>query len=770
MHRARSTLSLLSLLIFCSLFTLSAGEIFVSPDGPRDGDGSANSPFPTIEKARDHVRTQIPSMSEDIHVVLREGAKPYYLSETMMFTEQDGGKDGHKVVYRNYPGERPVVSGGRRIAGWEKIDGTSPEKWKASLDHPKKIRYLFVDHVPGYRARGEDKISRGDDWGSGGGFPDGFHTDNISLTNAQDVELYKRSGWGDHQFCVERIEDNSIVVMQQPYWTVGKDHADGWAKTGEFIVENAPEHVDKPGEFAYDRQNKVIYYVPRSGQDMNNAKVIANTVEVLFKVKGASPDAQVHNLEFRGIAFHNADYELVEIGDSHGYTTTQASVAFATYVKAGDPAMQYWRGHLHMQSALQILHAREVHVVGCRFEYCGAAGVDAYNDVQNSSIVGNVFRWVGGPAIYVGDIEHGSRDDIFDQPLYPSPPEPQYWVPCKNILVANNLVRKATWDFTHSPGFMVAFTEACEFRHNDVGPVGFNQISMGWGWLNWGNGVCDLSGTARNNRISANRFNAACLHRGDCGHIYTLGHQPGTVIDSNYCFFSGTTIVGNRDRTDWDPTTEIAAFDLSGHGALYPDADSYEITYRDNVYNGGQCLLHTWWGGTDVRKNVLDGGWYSSNGKGVCSGALRIEEDAQAYDPDNAPAECQQIIDNAGLQSDWEHLLEEVDWTPGEAVAARPARPEPAAAARSTAGVLARSDGGLPIVTVGTKAGERITVRVLDTRGRMITSRTVGAGRSGSRTLTPRDYAGGISPSRGVYVVRVSSPSVSGTIRAVVGR
>lgn len=80
MRRPRSRFSLLFLLSGF-VFTLSAGEVFVSPAGPQDGDGSANSPFPTVEKARDYVRTQISSMSEDIHVVLRADAGPYHLSE-----------------------------------------------------------------------------------------------------------------------------------------------------------------------------------------------------------------------------------------------------------------------------------------------------------------------------------------------------------------------------------------------------------------------------------------------------------------------------------------------------------------------------------------------------------------------------------------------------------------------------------------------------------------------------------------------------------------
>ncbi len=468
--------------------------------------------------------------------------------------------------------------------------------------------------------------------------------------------------------------------MQQPYWTIGKDHGTGWEETTEFVVENAPEHVDEPGEFSYDRTNKVIYYVPRSGQDMNSAKVIANSVEILIQVKGASPSEQVQAIEFRGIAFHNSDYQLVEVDGSHGYTSPQTSYGFATHVSSGQAAFEFWRGHLHMQSALQMVHAESVRVVGCRFEYCGGAGVDAYNDVQNSTIVGNVLQWVAGSSVYVGDFEHGSRDDIFAQDLYPSPAEPQYWVPCKNVSVANNLVRKTTWDFTHSPVFMVAFTEECEFLHNDIGPCGFNSISMGLGWLHEANNGLDPSGTARNNRVGANRFNGAGWDRTECSFIYSLGHQPGTVVDSNYCFFSGTTVMGNRELADWDPVTEKPVSDAVAVGAVYPDSKSYGLTYTDNVYEGSECLVYTWWSGDATHTNTLDGGWYSSDGKGTCSSALTVVENAQPFDRLNPPPGCRQIMDNAGLESDWEHLLDELDWTPGMPISPRDTTPPTAPA------------------------------------------------------------------------------------------
>ena len=754
MRKFRAATGLLCLILVVLLN--GATELYVSPDARAGGDGSIGNPFRTIQEARDKVRTMTSGMSEDIVVYLRGNANGgyHFVEETIRFDQHDGGTGGHSVIYRNYEGETPVISGGIVVTGWEQVPGTSPVQWKAQLDHDEKVRYLFVDFVPGYRARGP-KIPRHEDYGSFvDGQPLGFESDQIALSNAADVELYKRSSWCDHQFCVERLEGNSTFIMQQPYWMIGSDLNGGWrqANTRRFRIENAKEYLDSPGEFAFDRPDKMLYYIPRTDQDMNSATAIVNSTDVLFEIKGESPSNRVKNLQFRGIAFHNADYPLTRVLDSYGYTTSQGSYAMAHYVKDGEPAMDYWRGNLHMLSAVRIFHAERILVEGCRFEYLGGGGIDAYNDVHDCSINGNTFRWVAGSAVYVGDFEHGSLDNTYPQELYPCPPENRYWVPCKNIVVSNNLVRKCGWDFTHAPLFMVGFTEACSFIHNDAGPCGFNSISIGWGWNHM-----DPSGTARKNRIGCNRFNAACQHRGDCGHVYSLGYQDSTVVDSNYCYTSGKTIIGNRESDDWDPVREHDAGDLIGWGAFYPDQGSKGHLYVDNVYDGSTAIYGGgWWGGDG---NTYDGVYYSKDAEsGACPGATNKE----SFDPSSPPDHIEAIIDNAGLQDQWQSLTANVDWTPGEpapplALNDRP--PAPITAGASGSARLSFSGAGYPVVNIRLTTPSRVMVELVDTRGRVAASHERRSMAPGAHRIRPAEYGVTGSAPRGVYALRVTAGS-----------
>src|SRR4030095_4159738 len=88
---------------------------YVSPVGNVLNPGTLNQPFRTIEKARDTVRFLNASMSGDITVVLRGGE--YVLPGTLEFTAADSGSNGFSVVYRAYPGEKPVLTGGSTSRG-----------------------------------------------------------------------------------------------------------------------------------------------------------------------------------------------------------------------------------------------------------------------------------------------------------------------------------------------------------------------------------------------------------------------------------------------------------------------------------------------------------------------------------------------------------------------------------------------------------------------------------------------------------------------------
>jgi len=101
---------------------------FVSTEGddgwsgliPAPNEGRTDGPFATLARARDAVRqwrNKRDKLPEAVRVQIRGGT--YYLPETLRLTPADAGTSDCPVIYEAYPGERPVLCGGRKITGWQ---------------------------------------------------------------------------------------------------------------------------------------------------------------------------------------------------------------------------------------------------------------------------------------------------------------------------------------------------------------------------------------------------------------------------------------------------------------------------------------------------------------------------------------------------------------------------------------------------------------------------------------------------------------------------
>jgi len=111
------------LLILClAAASLPGATFYVSTQGragwsgrlPEPNAQGTDGPLPSLSAARDAIRAwRAKQPGEACTVQLRGGT--YYLSEPFVLKPEDSG-----VTYMAYPGERPVISGGRKIEGWTK--------------------------------------------------------------------------------------------------------------------------------------------------------------------------------------------------------------------------------------------------------------------------------------------------------------------------------------------------------------------------------------------------------------------------------------------------------------------------------------------------------------------------------------------------------------------------------------------------------------------------------------------------------------------------
>src|SRR5947209_2802540 len=118
-------------LLLCALAApLTGATLSVSTDGQ------------SLPAARDAIRVIRRNGSTEPVTVLIHGGT-YALAETFVLTPDDSN-----VTWAAYPGERPIVSGGVRLTGWQKGKGSV---WTAPA--PFYFRQMFVNGRRAQRAR-----------------------------------------------------------------------------------------------------------------------------------------------------------------------------------------------------------------------------------------------------------------------------------------------------------------------------------------------------------------------------------------------------------------------------------------------------------------------------------------------------------------------------------------------------------------------------------------------------------------------------------------
>ena len=91
-------------------------------------------------------------LSEPVTVMVRGGK--YYPQSTLDLRKADSGTDEAPVIYAAFPGETPVISGGRRVTEWTPYKGEITQcHIPEAMGGMFKFRQLFADGRRQVRAR-----------------------------------------------------------------------------------------------------------------------------------------------------------------------------------------------------------------------------------------------------------------------------------------------------------------------------------------------------------------------------------------------------------------------------------------------------------------------------------------------------------------------------------------------------------------------------------------------------------------------------------------
>jgi hypothetical protein len=610
------TYVVLSSVVSCFTPTRAAQTItyYVSPTGSDRNSGTdRNHPFATINHARRVVETINRKMTSNIIVYLLKGT--YH--ESLTFGPKDSGTNGHNIIYKAYPGQSPVLSGGKKITGW-KLHDSSKNIWQASIPASFNTRQLYINGVRAHRAQGSGLPGGTTETATGYVIP---NTTLANLLSPKDLEFVYNQSWVQSRCDVASITQTT-VTMDEPCFQMITTWV--WQKmTMPSNLENAYEFLSNSGDWSIDTTHHVISYIPKNGEDLKTADVEVGNTQTLITLNG-TPNAPVQHLVFQGLTFTYTGW--LQPSQSKGMATCQANLMLTNLAAAQHwnndafvtpTSGKTWNGipygsySVETPGAVEAHAARYVQFLDNIFTHLGAAGLNMDRGSQNDVITGNTFTDISGNGLQFGDVST------------PNPKSPNQIDGYTKI--TNNYLSHAPVEYEGGVGFFLGYTKNTLVSHNEVSDLPYSGISLGWGW-----GSKDtLPSVDSGNTVSNNYVHDVMLARWDGGCIYSIGPQPKGSITGNFCMHSA-----------W-------------HG-IYPDQGSTGWKTNSNVFEHvGMVWLHPNPNSFDPSDMTADGN-YTDNSQGW--GFHTAITNTTVFTDNNMPSAAQTIIANAGLEAAYKHI------------------------------------------------------------------------------------------------------------------
>ncbi|MCD9024187.1 RICIN domain-containing protein [Cohnella silvisoli] len=563
---------------------------YVSPGGSDSNPGTLAQPFATLQKARDVVRTVNGNMTGDIVVYLRGGT--YALSSALQLNSQDSGTNGYQVMYKNYPGETPIVSGGVPVTGWSLYD-SSKNIYRAFVGTSFYSRHLYVNGIRANRARSETTPT-GFTLDSSNGFnlpASGSYASMGSWENPSDIEIHENVQWTVQWGAVDHIASGKIY-MKQPFWRTTQYHVQyAIGMTYPQVIENAYELLDTAGEWYLNRTTGYLYYKPLAGQNMSTSSFILPKLEMLIDGnRSGSLNSLLQNVQFTGITFSYTTY--LKPGSNEGHADHQAGV---THIKATDQMTSAFNEL--SSSALDFKFAKGIKFENCIVEHIGSSGIAFDLGSQNNVVNNNLIRDISINGINIGDVNYSAvKNGLNELGMSDRNPSDARAIVSNNV-VSNNTVTKIGNEIPGAVGIFGGFVKNLLIDHNTIYDVPYSGISVGWGWGEADYFVSYNPDAIGSNTIQYNRVYDYMKVLFDGGGIYTLGQQNGSKMQYNYI----------SDQHNM-------------YTYIYLDSGTSYYSIEDNVIDGRNGQTNYWFMGNDYgfeyfksRNNDCEYNYFSSN-------------------------------------------------------------------------------------------------------------------------------------------------------------
>jgi hypothetical protein len=540
-------------------------------------------------------------ISEPITIWVRAGR--YELKKPLVFSYHES----YPLLFKAYKNEKPVISGGKKIQGWKESLLNGKRAWKAFIPEVKAgdwdFRSLFVN---GKRARRPRLPADGfltmekvlDIKETKGGWDDGgqktfiYYKGDLPgyLKYPDDIEVVLLHGWIEERSKASSVDQVSRkITMERP--SLREMAGDSQLKNNptNYYFDNVFEALGKEGEWFLDKKAGELIYLPKKGETLKKAEIIAPYLLQLVAFTG-EPDKEkyIEFVGFEGLTFAHTDWRHPDfdgaqvlgssnprhtIGQTHSRRFMRCNLAGVAQASCDLPAVITFEG------------ARQCKIENCCIENIGWYAIEIGDGCSNIKIAGNTIRDLGGGGVKINGTS--AKDNM---PLRES----------GSSSITDNFITEGGRIF-HSAVAILSM-HACKMliAHNEISDFYYSGISCGWEWGYGKNITCD-------NFIEKNIiYKIGQKFLSDMGGIYILGLQPGTVVRRNIIF---------------DVTSA-----KYGGWCIYLDEGSSHIIVEENLaYNADREIFNQHYG----RENIVRNNIFAFGGEAVVRFA-RAEEHISA--------------------------------------------------------------------------------------------------------------------------------------------
>ena len=562
-------------------------NFYVVPLAAATGEGTREAPFRTLKQARNAIRLlNEESRLNEINVWLSDGE--HRLTETLVLNRQDGGQGEQRVRYRAMPGTTPVLTSGKPVNQWRKLDApveglpaaAQEHVWVADVSREDYGRFTSL-------FKGTKRLPRAKSERFQGEKPTGYEiADSRNVMHKKDRHLLREiryldgapiRAWSNLDdievffnpvpWALNFIPLESVDLEQRLLTLKYEANAPAFSQKGPYAwIENAVDFIDEPGEWAHNSETGKLYYWPLNNTKPQHIRIpqLHEFIRVEGEIDYDGPvDQPVKNISFEGLTF------------THGKRSNWYKDRKGWGIQHDWDTFDYGNAMLRLRGAENIL------IDGNHFSNSAGSAIRLDLHAQNNTIANNLIDYVGHMGILLAGYGPGTKDVNHHNTIH------------------NNIIHHVGEIIWHGHAIFVWQSGSNVISHNwihdvprkAVGLCGVRvQILMKYNedfdeaaqTIRWSE--IDQSATwqddvqthfmpylhAKNNMIEHNKVTRTLLQLSDGASINASGAGEGNIIRHNYIYDVDYIAVRTDDWQRGTTTTQnIIA--RAGTGVVHKD-------------------------------------------------------------------------------------------------------------------------------------------------------------------------------------------------------